>query len=121
MFEGISFHRYPCSSPSIAALAVTKKQQHTLTQKAWAKISVAQKVGIEKRFGCCGLDVVEPRCGGVSNTTTCYAALNEPLDHAVSLSGGIGLFFSFTLLLAVLFTVRYRNQKDPRMNADAFL
>ena len=94
---------------SIAALAVTHEQQHALTQKAWKKVSQDQKEGIEKRFGCCGLDAVEQRCEDISNTTTCYAALQQPLDKAVSVSGGVGLFFSFTLLLAVLFTVRYNS------------
>ena len=106
---------------SIAALAVTKEQQHALTKKAWETTTTDQIEGIEKRFKCCGLDKVETRCAGISNDTTCYATLRQPLDKAVSVSGGVGLFFSFTLLLAVLFTVRYRNQKDPRMNADAFL
>ena len=41
---------------SVAALAVTQGQQHTLIKKAWAHINEAQKVKIEKTFTCCGLD-----------------------------------------------------------------
>jgi len=72
---------------SIAALAVTKTQQHALIKKAWTPASDKQKVHIETRFKCCGLDKEDGRkCGTASsNITTCYEKLEEPLNKAVLL------------------------------------
>jgi len=109
---------------SVAALAVTHGQQRKLIKTTWNKIGSPQKMKIEKMFNCCGLDkedAIGDRCGKKDTPDYCYDKISEPLDKALSVSGGVGLFFSFTLLLAVYLTVRYRNQKDPRMNADAFL
>jgi len=107
---------------SVAALAVTQGQQHALISKAWDHVDEKQKSNIEKTFSCCGLDKSDERRANCEKSKPpCYDKIREPLDKALSVSGGVGLFFSFTLLLAVYLTVRYRNQKDPRMNADAFL
>lgn len=104
---------------SVAALAVTEDQRLELISKAWAREKEQAGV-IEKKFNCCGLKTLEEQCSNRTRTT-CYESIREPLDRALSVSGGVGLFFSFTLLLAVYLTVRFRNQKDPRTNADAFL
>lgn len=109
---------------SVAALAVTQGQQHKLMKKAWDKVDEKQKVKIEETFDCCGLDDGDSKrqcTGKTKDAGHCYAKIGEPLDKALSICGGVGLFFSFTLLLAVYLTVRYRNQKDLKMNADAFL
>eukprot|EP00111_Clytia_hemisphaerica_P008793 TCONS_00025713-protein len=104
---------------SVAALAVTEDQRRDLIQTAWKKAPVEAAL-IEKTYNCCGLTKVSDTCKMKSNTP-CYESIKEPLDRALSVSGGVGLFFSFSLLLAVYLTVRFRNQKDPRSNADAFL
>ncbi|XP_057293086.1 tetraspanin-31-like [Hydractinia symbiolongicarpus] len=113
---------------SVAALAITKDQQQDLIRKGWLALKQSDPVQLkqlEKKLHCCGLD------NEIRNTTCeadnkyakvrCYDQIGGPLDKGLSIAGGVGLFFSFALLLAVYLTVRYRNQKDPRMNADAFL
>jgi len=104
---------------SVAALAVTQGQQRKLIKEAWSQIGPKQKVTIQKKLSCCGIDKDAKQCN--TSIDQCYEKIKEPLDKALSVSGGVGLFFSFTLLLAVYLTIRYRNQKDTRMNADAFL
>lgn len=106
---------------SVAALAVTQGQQQTLIKKAWSNIGSEQKNRIQETFNCCGIDKDDDTVTCKKGDERCYPKIKEPLDRALSASGGLGLFFSFTLLLAVYLTVRYRNQKDTKMNADAFL
>ncbi|KAK3757020.1 hypothetical protein RRG08_041796 [Elysia crispata] len=52
---------------------------------------------------------------------TCFSKLQPVIYNAFSLTGGMGLFFSFTEVIGVWLTIRYRNQKDPRANPSAFL
>ena len=108
---------------SVAALAVTQGQQKILIATAWQKIDVRQRTKIEGMFECCGIDRESRRqeCSEKGALDPCYDKVKEPLGKALSVSGGVGLFFSFALLLAVYLTIRYRNQKDARFNADAFL
>ncbi|XP_013382392.1 tetraspanin-13 isoform X2 [Lingula anatina] len=51
----------------------------------------------------------------------CFNNLRNDIQTAFKISGGIGLFFSFTEILGVWLTVRYRNQRDPKSSASAFL
>ena len=108
---------------SVAALAITQGQQKILITTAWRNIEYAQRDKIETMFACCGIDkdTLRADCVEKPEVGPCYAKVKEPLDKALSVSGGVGLFFSFALLLAVYLTIRYRNQKDTRLNADAFL
>ena len=127
---------------SVAALAVTTEQQEQLLTKAWAVNGTdadSQKAALQKKFDCCGFKLedrkkdpaVKRACiqlqlpcvkgEDISSCQPCYQKYSKVLDKVLSVAGGVGLFFSFTLLVAVYLTVRYRNQKDPRMNPDAFL
>ncbi|KTG02487.1 hypothetical protein cypCar_00002046 [Cyprinus carpio] len=60
-------------------------------------------------------------CFHYSTCTTCAAKIQEHAGEVLRFVGGIGLFFSFTEILGVWLTYRYRNQKDPRANPSAFL
>uniref|UniRef100_A0A9L0SZ82 Tetraspanin 13 n=1 Tax=Equus caballus TaxID=9796 RepID=A0A9L0SZ82_HORSE len=51
----------------------------------------------------------------------CAPIIGEYAGEVLRFVGGIGLFFSFTEILGVWLTYRYRNQKDPRANPSAFL
>jgi len=72
--------------------------------------------------GCC-------KRGGTNSTSTvscpchtaCWSIINEYMDQALKISGGIGLFFSFTEIIGVWLAFRFRNLKDPRANPSAFL
>ncbi|XP_067685841.1 tetraspanin-13-like isoform X1 [Haliotis asinina] len=52
---------------------------------------------------------------------TCFVKLQNEIYSAFTMTGGVGLFFSFTEIIGVWLAMRYRNQKDPRANPSAFL
>lgn len=52
---------------------------------------------------------------------SCSDVIEPVLHQAVKVVGGLGLFFSFTELMAVWCTIRYRNQKDPQISPNIFL
>ncbi|KAJ3609033.1 hypothetical protein NHX12_023560 [Muraenolepis orangiensis] len=113
-------------SVSSACLAINKEQQERLLEVGWNN-SQSTQGDVEKSLNCCGFQQVEV------NTTcpaacfpnhSCKPCADLILDHVglvLRFVGGIGLFFSFTEMLGVWFTYRYRNQKDPRANPSAFL
>lgn len=51
----------------------------------------------------------------------CWSLVEPKLHKVVRIVGFVSLFFSFTLLIGIWLTFRYRNQKDPRANPSAFL
>ncbi|BFZ22248.1 hypothetical protein BsWGS_25287 [Bradybaena similaris] len=71
----------------------------------------------------------DPCCtGNYVNATTqscpcqpCFDVLQPLIYNAFSVTGGLGLFFSFTEIIGVWLTIRYRNQKDPTSNPSAYL
>ncbi|XP_029928286.1 tetraspanin-13-like [Myripristis murdjan] len=112
---------------SCACLALSKDQQDHLLEVGWNKSEATQR-DVEKTLDCCGFSHLE------SNTTcaascfhsqrpckTCSATIEEYTGEVLHFVGGIGLFFSFTEILGVWLTHRYRNLKDPRSNPGAFL
>ncbi|XP_041842795.1 tetraspanin-13-like [Melanotaenia boesemani] len=114
-------------SISCACLALNKDQQNQLLEAGWNK-SEAMQQDVEKTLNCCGFSYVNhnsscpaqcfsnpPSCDTCSHTLQSYA--REVLQFV----GGIGLFFSFTEILGVWLTHKYRNLKDPRSNPGAFL
>ncbi|XP_005111115.1 tetraspanin-13 isoform X2 [Aplysia californica] len=82
---------------------------------------------------CCTANEEAPCCTGVyppANSTepdvpcpcdTCFSKLQPVIYKAFSATGGVGLFFSFTEIIGVWITIRFRNQKDPRANPSAYL
>ncbi|XP_046357462.1 tetraspanin-13-like isoform X1 [Haliotis rufescens] len=52
---------------------------------------------------------------------SCFVKLQNEIYSAFTMTGGVGLFFSFTEIIGVWLAMRYRNQKDPRANPSAFL
>lgn len=79
---------------------------------------------------CCTLHSDDDCCSSHRNITNaeykcscqlCGEKLKDKIHDAFSVSGGIGLFFSFTEIVGVWLAMRYRNQKDPRANPSAFL
>lgn len=131
-------------SVSIGALAVTSQQQKEILKTGWDKaVTRREKMELQKKLNCCGFetknftaDAKHPNCerltcckdskrsradSSCENCDTCYHAYKEKLEHYLSVAGGVGLFFSFTLLLGVYLAIKYRNQKTPGVNIDAFL
>lgn len=125
-------------SLSIGALAITRQQQKVILHTAWAAVDTKDRGDLQTKGKCCGFmnqNITKnshPSCSQLpccANTKTdpcmacptCYSKFKITLEHALSVAGGIGLFFAFTLLLGIYLAVKYRNQRDPAMNLDAFL
>ncbi|XP_027295396.1 tetraspanin-13 isoform X1 [Cricetulus griseus] len=114
-------------SVSCACLALNQDQQGQLLEVGWNNTASARN-DLQRNLNCCGFRSYNPN-------DTCLASCNKmahkclpcaPIIEAYAgevlrFVGGIGLFFSFTEILGVWLTYRYRNQKDPRANPSAFL
>ncbi|XP_020917235.1 tetraspanin-31 isoform X2 [Exaiptasia diaphana] len=111
---------------SIGALAVTHDQQEKLMEAGWQKLPSKLQSKIQLARDCCGFKnktSAHPQCEKVvpcckddkdsecPKCPTCYVSLEKTVDHLLKLAGGIGLFFSFTLLFGFLLTKKLRNKK----------
>ncbi|XP_048367546.1 tetraspanin-13 [Sphaerodactylus townsendi] len=114
-------------SVSCACLTLNKDQQSQLLEVGWNNTNSA-KQDIERNLNCCGFrnvnkdEVCSAACSDdISHCSLCAPIIEEYSGMVLRFVGGIGLFFSFTEILGVWLTYRYRNQKDPRANPSAFL
>lgn len=113
-------------SLSLACLAINKEQQEELLEVGWNN-SKSTQIDVEKSLNCCGFKQVglngtcEAACFPNNSCEPCGDKIQLHAGEVLRVVGGIGLFFSFTEMLGVWFTYRYRNQKDPRANPSAFL
>ncbi|XP_073485613.1 tetraspanin-13 [Aquarana catesbeiana] len=114
-------------SVSCASLALNKDQQNELLEMGWNHTANA-RADIEKHLDCCGFHSFNESesCGAKCFQThncelTCGSIIEKHAEEVLRVVGGIGFFFSFTEILGVWLTYRYRNQKDPRANPSAFL
>ncbi|XP_058502789.1 tetraspanin-13-like [Solea solea] len=113
---------------SCACLALNKDQQNHLLEVGWNKSEATQQ-DIEKTLNCCGYSKVDNNGTCAAScfkdpSLSCFTCSNIILEYAgdvLRFVGGIGLFFSFTEILGVWLTYRFRNIKDPRSNSGAFL
>ncbi|XP_066534193.1 tetraspanin-13a [Hoplias malabaricus] len=112
-------------SVSCACLAISNEQQRLLLEIGWNKSESMQK-DLERTLDCCdfsGVDYSKPcdaSCFTRRDCEQCSAKLQIYADDALHFVGGMSLFFSFTEILGVWLTYRYRNQKDPHSNAGQF-
>nr|XP_009679136.1 PREDICTED: tetraspanin-13 [Struthio camelus australis] len=113
-------------SVSCACLALNKEQQSQLLEVGWNNTNSA-RTDIERNLNCCGFRTFNPNetclsdCFRSHQCRPCLLVIEEYSGMVLRFVGGIGLFFSFTEILGVWLTYRYRNQKDPRANPSAFL
>ncbi|XP_008279330.1 tetraspanin-13 [Stegastes partitus] len=115
-------------SVSCACLALNKDQQNRLLEVGWNKSEATQK-DVEKTLNCCGFYHVNyngscaASCFNSPSPSCdpCSVLIQQYAGQVLQFVGGIGLFFSFTEILGVWLTHRYRNTKDPRANPGAFL
>ncbi|XP_033505839.1 tetraspanin-13b isoform X3 [Epinephelus lanceolatus] len=113
-------------SVSAACLAINREQQDHLLEVGWNNSQSTQR-DVEKSLNCCGFKQVDPNiscdaaCFPNHSCLPCANKIQEHAGEVLRFVGGIGLFFSFTEILGVWLTYRYRNQKDPRANPSAFL
>lgn len=114
-------------SVSCACLALNREQQGQLLEVGWNNTASARN-DIQRNLNCCGFrnynpnDTCPASCAKSNQKcSSCAPIIGEYAGEVLRFVGGIGLFFSFTEILGVWLTYRYRNQKDPRANPSAFL
>nr|XP_054926552.1 tetraspanin-13-like [Dermacentor andersoni] len=123
-------------SVACACLAMTEDQERELASQGWKKASPAVRAQAERLFRCCGFErnasdpTAELQCehvptccppqeippNGTCECEGCWSALHQAIRNGLKITGGIGMFFSFTELVAVFVAYRYRLQKDPEVD-----
>uniref|UniRef100_A0A1A9ZHE8 Tetraspanin 97E n=1 Tax=Glossina pallidipes TaxID=7398 RepID=A0A1A9ZHE8_GLOPL len=112
-----------------SCLAVNSEQQQEFAEEGWNRVPDSMRKEVQDTFLCCGFNLTsvssnDPSCeliqkeccsGIVGNCQCppCLYKLEDKINYAFKLCGGLGIFFSFTELLAVFLARRYRNQQDP--------
>ncbi|XP_025074537.1 tetraspanin-31-A [Pogonomyrmex barbatus] len=121
-------------SIACACLAVNTKQQEQLAEQGWRRVGPDLREKVQTTFNCCGFnnttdesalscnDVNKVCCQSIDQMScppcpTCMHKLQSTIDYAFKLCGSIGLFFSFTEVIAAFLARRYRNQLDPEEKA----
>ncbi|XP_012525019.1 tetraspanin-13 [Monomorium pharaonis] len=122
-------------SIACACLAVNTKQQEQLAEQGWRHVGPDLRAKVQTTFNCCGFnsttddpsvpcdDVNKVCCQSVDigqscpPCPTCMHKLQSTIDYAFKLCGSIGLFFSFTEVIAAFMARHYRNQLDPQEKA----
>jgi tetraspanin-13/31 len=81
-------------------LAFFLSPQNTLAVAGWNSADNATKADVENNFKCCGFHNTTDSGTGCaekfSDRPTCESALENMINYGFRVSGGIGLFFSFT-------------------------
>ncbi|XP_011346079.2 tetraspanin-13 isoform X1 [Ooceraea biroi] len=121
-------------SIACACLAVNTKQQEQLAEQGWRHVGDDLKAKVQTTFNCCGFNNTTEDPNLPCKVTSCCQStdvnlmscppcppcmqkLQSTIDYAFKLCGSIGLFFSFTEVIAAFLARRYRNQLDPQEKA----
>ncbi|XP_018344278.1 PREDICTED: tetraspanin-13 isoform X1 [Trachymyrmex septentrionalis] len=119
-------------SIACACLAVNTKQQEQLAEQGWRRVGPDLRAKVQTTFNCCGFNSTTDESGGSCDEVNkiccqsmdpctpcppCMHKLQSTIDYAFKLCGSIGLFFSFTEVIAAFLARRYRNQLDPQEKA----
>ncbi|XP_018401408.1 PREDICTED: tetraspanin-13 [Cyphomyrmex costatus] len=122
-------------SIACACLAVNTKQQEQLAEQGWRRVGPDLRAKVQTTFNCCGFNSTTDESGGpcevnkiccpsidvsqmpCTSCPPCMHKLQSTIDYAFKLCGSIGLFFSFTEVIAAFLARRYRNQLDPQEKA----
>ncbi|XP_073817985.1 tetraspanin 97E [Musca autumnalis] len=118
-----------------SCLAVNSEQQQEFAEEGWNRVPASMHKQVQDTFLCCGFNstnttgntaaAAEESCEAVNKQCCvgaydincqcppCLPKLEDKINYAFKLCGGLGIFFSFTEVLAVFLARRYRNQSDP--------
>ncbi|KAH8332325.1 hypothetical protein KR074_000989 [Drosophila pseudoananassae] len=120
-----------------SCLAVNSEQQQQFAEQGWMTVPTELRQQVQDSMLCCGFnatgpspkspltsaeeptcDIIQRKCCAKSSDPNCHCPpcgplLQDKIDYAFKLCGGLGIFFSFTEVLAVFLARRYRNQHDP--------
>jgi tetraspanin-13/31 len=100
-------------SIACACLAVDDQTQITLATTGWDNSNNATIHEVQELFSCCGFrnstiaDQCPKSCG--DKCPPCLTKLQSIINYGFRVSGGIGLFFSFTEILGFSIAYRFRN------------
>lgn len=115
-------------SVSCACLSVSKEDELKIAEVGWNNADNGTKLTAEKYFHCCGFvsnnlgndtkfDGIDcdqvPECTLKDHAYTCPTCkdrIDAKIGYAFSASGGVGLFFSFTEFVAIVYAFRFRKQ-----------
>jgi len=115
-------------SVACASLAASTEDELEIMKKIWSKSTAEAKGDFEQNLDCCGwatlpVTVVNGTVAHCSaacvtqgangtqtfdNCHTCKETVEDKIDYAFNSSGGVGLFFAFTELVAILYAHKYR-------------
>lgn len=105
-------------SIACACLAVDDETRKQLAHTGWDSSSNQTRLEVEKAFGCCGFsnttespnsDCLKDICNSSPDCPTCEVKLDSVIRYGFRISGGMGLFFSFTEILGFSVAYRFRN------------
>ncbi|KAH8326469.1 hypothetical protein KR067_008774 [Drosophila pandora] len=120
-----------------SCLAVNSEQQQQFAEQGWMTVPTELRQQVQDSMLCCGFnatgpspksaltpadeptcDIIQRKCCASNSYPDCHCPpcgplLQDKIDYAFKLCGGLGIFFSFTEVLAVFLARRYRNQHDP--------
>jgi len=114
-------------SVACASLAASTEDELEIMEKIWNKTSTEAQGDFETNLDCCGwatfpvtTNETVTHCpaacatAGINGTQnfvnchTCKETVEDKIDYAFNSSGGVGLFFAFTELVAILYAHKYR-------------
>jgi len=115
-------------SVACASLAASTEDELEIMENIWNKSTTPAQGDFEKNLDCCGWDKLPvtvvngtvAHCNAACVTTgtngtqtyenchTCKETVEDKIDYAFNSSGGVGLFFAFTELVAILYAHKYR-------------
>ncbi|XP_072384908.1 tetraspanin-31-A isoform X1 [Diabrotica undecimpunctata] len=118
-------------SVACACLGVNNEQQTRLAEEGWKRVNNNTRSNVQKVFSCCGFDdkvdlhypppdfqaIKDRVCPDPAisdcQCSKCVEKVQNTINYAFKLCGWIGLFFSFSELVGLAWTRRYRNLHDP--------
>ena len=115
-------------SISAACLSLTSEQEMEVASLGWSSSSNETRREAEVYFYCCGFHEARSECefdccmrSAECRCNPCSSFIRESIDSTLSITGVLGLLFSFIQFLGVWLTIRYRNLRDPAKHPSAFL
>jgi len=104
---------------------VSVNSQTDLLFSGWQELSDKTIEETQFKYNCCGFNNVtfdrpHVKCPATADIF-CFEAVKESVVKALEITGGIALAFSFMNLFGVWLAMRFRNQRDPKANPNAFL
>lgn len=118
-------------------LASNPEKQEEMAEANWCASSSEERQKTQEKLDCCGfydsdlkssfhcpnvhccqLSSLQGQC---IQCDTCKTKIRDAMSEIFIIFGWFALFFSLTEFMGVWLTIRFRNQKNPRANSNAFL